>query len=87
MKTFATTALASILVAALSIGAMGQKPPPATPKMKVAMMKSMNCPVCKMPLSMKKTKEMPVAVRMTKGGHVMYCCAGCKMPAKWHAKS
>ena len=39
------------------------------------------CPVCHMPLSKTKTKANPVAVRLKKGGPVMYCCAGCKMPA------
>lgn len=38
------------------------------------------CPVCKMPLSAKMTKDNPVAVRLKKGDKVMYCCAGCKMP-------
>lgn len=39
------------------------------------------CPVCKMELSAKKDKTHTVAVRLKKGGKVMYCCAGCKMPA------
>jgi hypothetical protein len=39
------------------------------------------CPVCKMPLSAKKTAKDPVAVQLKKGAKVMYCCAGCKMPA------
>ena len=39
------------------------------------------CPVCHMPLSMKKTKADPVAVRLKPGGKVMYCCSKCKMPA------
>jgi hypothetical protein len=43
--------------------------------------KPVDCPVCHMPLSKTKTKADPVAVRLKKGGPVMYCCAGCKMPA------
>ena len=43
--------------------------------------KGVACPVCSMPLSSKKTAADPVAVRLKKGDKVMYCCAGCKMPA------
>ncbi len=39
------------------------------------------CPVCKMPLSKTETKTDTVAVRLKKGGPVMYCCSKCKMPA------
>ena len=39
------------------------------------------CPVCKMPLSATKTKDNPVAVKLTKTGKTQYCCAKCKMPA------
>ena len=39
------------------------------------------CPVCKMALSAKKTKDNTVAVQLKKGDKVMYCCSKCKMPA------
>jgi len=45
---------------------------------KKMMAKPMACPVCKMPLSMKKTKADPVAIHLN--GKTMYCCDGCKMP-------
>lgn len=43
--------------------------------------KATPCPVCKMPLSKTKTADNPTAVRLKKGGPIMYCCAKCKMPA------
>lgn len=58
--------LALTLLAGIAAGAPGQ---------------GVKCPVCKMPLSSKRTKSNPVAVRLKKGGKIMYCCAGCKMPA------
>jgi Fe-S oxidoreductase len=39
------------------------------------------CPVCKMKLSDKKTKDNPVAIKLSKNGKTQYCCAKCKMPA------
>ncbi len=39
---------------------------------------AMTCPVCKMPLSTKKTKENPTAVKI--GKKTYYCCAQCPMP-------
>lgn len=67
----------------LATGAFAQvKKPAAKPKPKMAMAKAVNCPVCKtMPLSKKMTKANPIAVRLKKNGPIMYCCAGCKMPA------
>ncbi len=50
----------------------------APPKVKA---KTTPCPVCKMPLSKSATAKSPVAVRLKKGGPVMYCCSACKMPA------
>src|SRR5437764_14959312 len=46
-----------------------------------------SCPVCKMPVSAKMTKDNPRAVKVN--GKVMYCCAApaCKMPASMMAKS
>ncbi len=35
------------------------------------------CPVCKMALSTKKTKDATVAVKVK--GKTMYCCAACDM--------
>jgi hypothetical protein len=43
--------------------------------------KPAQCPVCKMFLAKKPTEKSTVAVRLKKGGPVMYCCSGCKMPA------
>jgi hypothetical protein len=53
---------------------------------KKPVMKAMTpaCPVCKMPLAAKASKMDPVAVKIH--GRVMYCCAGCKMPAGMLAK-
>jgi hypothetical protein len=75
LKIGATLAICTVLVS--SAFAQGKKPmhKPAMHKMA----KAMPCPVCKMPLSMKKTKDNPVAVHLN--GKTMYCCAGCKMPA------
>ena len=39
------------------------------------------CPVCKMKLATKKTKDATVAVQLKKGAPTLYCCAKCKMPA------
>lgn len=38
---------------------------------------AVECPVCKMPLSTKKTKDNPVAVKVK--GKTYYCCAKCPM--------
>jgi len=68
-KIILTVSVLSVLVGAAA--AQGAKPAPkATP-----------CPVCKMPLATKMSKENPTAVRLKKGGPVLYCCAHCKMPA------
>ena len=48
---------------------------------KGAPMAAATCPVCKMKLSDKKTKDNTVAVMLKKGGKTQYCCAKCKMPA------
>lgn len=69
IRIAASFALASLMVG----GALAQHKP--KPKAKVV-----DCPVCHMPLAAKKDKDHPVAVRLKKGGKVMYCCAGCKMP-------
>lgn len=50
------------------------------------MAKAATCPVCHMPLASMKSKKDPVAVRLKKGGKVLYCCAGCKMPASMLVK-
>ncbi len=68
-RLISTLALGALLVGgALAQGKMKPKP------------KAVECPVCHMPLSAKKTKADPIAVRLKNGGKVMYCCAGCKMP-------
>ena len=63
------------------VSAHGPAKPAAKPPKPVAAAPA--CPVCHMPLSKTKTKANPVAVRLKKGGPVMYCCAACKskMPA------
>ena len=38
------------------------------------------CPVCHMKLSAKKTKDNTVAVQLKKGDKTLYCCAKCTMP-------
>jgi hypothetical protein len=62
-----------VLGALLSVSGFGQvkKKAPAT----------VSCPICKMALSAKKTAANPVAIRLKKGGPVMYCCPKCTMPA------
>ncbi len=42
--------------------------------------KAVECPVCHMALSAKKTKDSTVAVKLTPKGKTMYCCAKCTMP-------
>ena len=76
-KFLGTLALAALIVAGAA--AQGKKPD--------AKAKTTECPVCHMPLSAKKTKDNPVAVRLKKGAKVMYCCAGCKMPDSVLVKS
>lgn len=79
----ATIAVVLSLIGGAAFGAPIQK------AKKAAMHKTaaVACPVCKMPLSSKKTKENTVAVRLKKGGPVMYCCSGCKMPDSVLVKS
>ena len=60
--------------------AQGKKAAPKHMAKKAAVV----CPVCKMPLSAKKTKDSPVAVNVK--GKTMYCCSKCKMPASMLAK-
>ncbi len=77
MNKIIRTAATALLAAMLVVGASAQGGKMAAkPKAKAVV-----CPVCHMPLSAKKTKDNPVAVRLKKGDKVMYCCAGCKMPA------
>jgi len=59
------------LVALVAGGAIAQAPKKG----------AATCPVCHMPLSAKKTKDNPVAVKMAKG-KTMYCCAKCDMKKK-----
>lgn len=69
MKVATTLAMVSVFVT----GAFAQGARMVPKKAQV-------CPVCKMPLTTKKTKMNTVAIRLKKGGKVFYCCAGCKMP-------
>lgn len=45
-------------------------------------MMMMKCPVCHMQLASHMMKGRNVAVRLKKGGMVMWCCNKCHMPAK-----
>ena len=74
-KTLSIVAIAGLIVAANAQGA------------KKTTAKSVSCPICHMTLAMKKSKMNPTAVRLTKGGKVMYCCAACKMPKSVLVKS
>jgi hypothetical protein len=74
-KVGAVLAICSVLVT----GAFAQGKKPMMKKAPMhKMMKPVNCPVCKMPLSMKKTAANPVAIHLN--GKTMYCCSGCTMP-------
>ena len=80
-KIASVVAVATLLVT----GAFAQKKPAA--KKSTHKAAAVMCPVCNMPLAMKKSKDDPVAVRLKKGGKVMYCCSACKMPASVLVKS
>lgn len=67
------TLIALVASVAIVSAAGPAKPPKAAP--------APTCPVCHMALTKTKTKTNTVAVRLKKGGPVLYCCAGCKMPA------
>ena len=69
LTKFVISAMAAILV--VSANAAPTKGAPKGP----------TCPVCHMALSSKKSAANPTAVRLTKKGKILYCCAGCKMPA------
>lgn len=81
MKHFRLLTL--LIAAVLAIGTSFAGPQKAA---KGGLMKKAACPICKMQLSTKKDKDHPVAVRLKKGGSVMYCCAACKMPASMLVK-
>ena len=68
ISRLATLAVAASLAIGMAIATPGHKT------------KTVSCPVCHMPISKTKNKTNTVAVRLKKGGPVMYCCAGCKMP-------
>ncbi len=68
------TLIALVASVAVVSAAGPVKPPKAAPA-------APTCPVCHMALTKTKTKTNTVAVRLKKGGPVLYCCAGCKMPA------
>jgi uncharacterized protein with PIN domain len=73
MSKFLTRAAALVAVAALSVSmavASPDKKKPEAPK----------CPVCKMTLATKKSKENPVSVKI--GKKTYYCCAKCDMHKK-----
>lgn len=67
-------ARAGAVIALLTLGStMALAKPPVK--------KAVECPVCHMALSAKKSKSNTVAVKLTPKGKTMYCCAKCKMPA------
>jgi uncharacterized protein YbaR (Trm112 family) len=79
MKNLFRIATVLMVGSLLVTGAFAQgKKPMMAKKATHKMAKAMACPVCKMPLSMKKTKASPVAVHV--GKKTMYCCAACTMP-------
>lgn len=57
-------------------------PAAAEHKKTAAKDKPVKCPVCKMTMSTKKTKETPKMVKV--GGKTLYCCAACEMDKKGH---
>jgi YHS domain-containing protein len=65
----------SVAGLALALNLVG--PAVAKEKMAKSAGKAMPCPVCKMPLSTKKTKANPTLVKI--GGKTYYCCAQCDM--------
>jgi YHS domain-containing protein len=72
MSKFLTRAAALVAVAALSVSMAV-----ASPDKKADAAK---CPVCKMTLATKKSKENPVSVKI--GKKTYYCCAKCDMHKK-----
>jgi hypothetical protein len=72
---FAVMSLSATVALATPQDKKNDKPKPA------------QCPVCKMFLAKKPTAKSTVAVRLKKGGPVMYCCSACKMPASVLVKS
>lgn len=72
----------SAIVALAIVGSIAAFAGPQTK----AGMKKMTCPVCHMGLTAKQDKMHPVAMRLKKGGPVMYCCKPCKMPASMVVK-
>ena len=71
--SFATAAVLALGIAGASFAADAGKAKPAAKKAA----KTMKCPACGMPLSTKKTKANPKAVKIS--GKTYYCCAACKM--------
>ena len=59
----------------------------APPKKGAAKPAAPKCTACGMFLAKQPTAKSTVAVRLKKGGPVMYCCSGCKMPASVLVKS
>ena len=76
MKNAIRLALLSLVLVTLLPLAEGAPPKP----------KMVPCPVCHMPLSMRRTKANPVAMRLKKGGRIYYCCSKCTMPASMLVK-
>jgi YHS domain-containing protein len=68
-------AMTGVMGLALALSLVG--PAVAKPKMAKSPGKAMACPVCKMPLSTKKTAANPTLVKL--GGKTYYCCAQCDM--------
>jgi len=76
------SACATLAALSLATGTVVAQPKkPTKPAAKPGKSAQAKCPVCGMFLASKPTQKSTVAVRLKKGGPVMYCCAGCKMPA------
>ena len=76
MRKFALTAGAMLALAGLTVSAVVAAPQgKKAPAGKTA--EAPKCPVCKMSLSPKKTKENTVAVKIA--GKTWYCCGKCDM--------
>src|SRR5438132_13925562 len=70
MRNILSLAAAAALTLGLMTGSLAAAKKPSKSA-------AMTCPVCKMPLSTKKTKANPREVTIK--GKKYYCCAGCDM--------
>ncbi len=88
MNRWIISACATLVVFSLAVGSVVAQNKPDKGKVKPGPTKDVKkpaqakCPVCGMFLAKQPTKSSTVAVRLKKGGPVMYCCSKCKMPAE-----